>query len=164
MRAEVRGLDGWFWSNRLRRAHGDTRPQAVEATVTTVAFFCLAVVGLLIDGFDGFVIGRSAAALVALAMRGVFIRRLLPGVKFREILTPTAVPVILAAGTALVLRFALWGGHRALAQALIELALFIFVYGVTAFRRERALLVELVGSMRSAGTEPEPGVPAELAA
>ena len=47
----------------------------------------------------------------------------------------------------------LWGGHRTLAQALAELVLFAAVYAVTALRRERPLLDELIGALRG---RPEP--------
>lgn len=138
---------GFNWFS-FYRAHGNTRPQAVETTAGTVAFFGLALPGLLLDGFDGFVLGRIAAALVALVVRGVYIHRMLPGVGYRALVTPTLVPIVLAAGAALVVRFALWGGHRTLLQALLELALFSAVYAVTALRRERSLLAELLSSLR----------------
>jgi O-antigen/teichoic acid export membrane protein len=138
---------GFNWFS-FYRAHGDTGPPAVEAVVGSVAFLVLAIGGLLIDGFDGFVIGRIMAALVALAVRSVYIRRLLPTARYRTLLAPTLVPLVLAGGAVLALRFALWGGHRTLGQALGELALFTFVYFATAVRRERPLLAELLGALR----------------
>jgi O-antigen/teichoic acid export membrane protein len=137
---------GFNWFS-FYRAHGDTRPPAIEAAVGAIAFLALAVPGLLIDGFDGFIIGRIAAALIVLGVRGVYIRRLLPGVRYETLLAPTLLPIALATAAVAIVRAALWGGHRPLAQAIAELALFIVIYGVTAMRRERELLGELFGAM-----------------
>jgi O-antigen/teichoic acid export membrane protein len=143
---------GFNWFS-FYRAHGNTRPPAIEAGVGAAAFFAFAIVGLLLDGFDGFVAGRIAAALLALAVRGVFIRQMLPGVRYRDLVAPTLVPILLATGAAVAVRLALWGGHRSLLQALLELGLFAVVYSVSAIRRERLLLAELVQALRGR-TEP----------
>jgi O-antigen/teichoic acid export membrane protein len=138
---------GFNWFSFFR-AHGETRPPAVEAAVGTVAFLVFAIGGLLLDGFDGFVAGRIVGALIALTVRGFYVRRLLPGARYRELLVPTLVPIVLAAGAALALRLILWGGRRTLAQAIAELALFATIYAITAVRRERSLLAELLGTVR----------------
>jgi O-antigen/teichoic acid export membrane protein len=138
---------GFNWFSFFR-AHGDTGPPAIEATAGMVAFLAFAVPGLLLDGFDGFVLGRIGAALVALAVRSVYMRRLLGGVSYRALLAPTLIPLALAAAATLALRAALWGGHRSLLQAIAELLLFAAVYTVTAVRRERPLLDELLGAVR----------------
>jgi O-antigen/teichoic acid export membrane protein len=143
---------GFNWFSFFR-AHGQTRPPAVEALAGMVAFLVLAVPGLLLDGFNGFVYGRIGAALVALAVRSVYMRGMLGGVRYRALLTPTLLPLALACGAALLLRVVLWGGRRTLAQALAELVLFVGVYLVTAVRRERPLLDELLGALRG---RPEP--------
>jgi PST family polysaccharide transporter len=139
---------GFNWFSFFR-AHGDTGPPAVAAGAEAVAFLALAVTGLLLDGFDGFVLGRIAAALIALAVRGVYTRRLLPDARYRDLVMPSLVSIGLATAAALALRLVLWGGHRSLAQAIAELALFAAVYLATALRRERSLLFELLGALRS---------------
>jgi O-antigen/teichoic acid export membrane protein len=144
---------GFNWFS-FYRGHGDPRPQAVEAAAGTAAFLVLAIGGLLLGGFHGFVGGRIAAALVMLAVRRVYIGRLL-AVGYRELLAPTLLPVTLAGGAALAVRFALWGGRRSLLQAVLELVLFLAVYGATAIRRERNLLNELFGAIRR-----QPAMPA----
>ena len=141
---------GFNWFS-FYRAHGNTRPPAVEAVAGTAAFLVLAPAGLLLDGFDGFVLARIVAALVAFAVRGVYIRRLLPEARYRDLIAPTLLPIVLATAAALALRLALWGGHRSLLQALAELAVFLGVYTVTAVRRERPLIDELLGAMRGRG-------------
>jgi O-antigen/teichoic acid export membrane protein len=136
---------GFNWFS-FYRAHGDTRPPAVEAAAGTAAFLALGIPGLLLDGFDGFVFGRIAAALVPLAVRATFTRRLLPGIRYGSVIAPTLVPIMLATGAVVLVRLALWGGHRPLLQAIVELGLFLAVYGVMALRRERSLLAELRGA------------------
>jgi len=143
---------GFNWFSFFR-AHGLTRPPAVEAFAGMAAFLVLAVPGLLLDGFHGFVYGRIGAALVALAVRSVYMRGMLGGVRYRALLTPTLLPLALACGAAVLLRVVLWGGRRSLAQALAELVLFVAVYLVIAVRRERPLLDELLGALRG---RPEP--------
>ncbi len=138
---------GFNWFSFFR-AHGDTRPPGVEAAAGAAAFFCLAVPGLLLYGFDGFVAGRIAGALVAFAVRGFYIRHLLPGVRYRQLVTPTLIPIVLACAGAIAMRLALWGGHRPLIQAIVESALFVCIYAITALWRERPLVSELLGALR----------------
>ena len=123
----------------------------MEATAGAVAFLVLVPAGLLADGFHGFVLARIAAALVPCAVRGVFVRRLLPDVSYRQIVAPTLIPILVAAAAPLVLRAILWGRHRTLGQAIAELALFVAAYTVMALRRERDLVGELLGAMRGGG-------------
>ena len=86
-------------------------------------------------------------------MRSVYVRRLLPDVRYRQLIGPTLIPIALACAAALTLRLALWGGRRTLLQAIAELALFGAVYTVTAVHRERVLMSELLGAVRR-GREP----------
>jgi O-antigen/teichoic acid export membrane protein len=138
---------GFNWFS-FYRGRGEPRPQAVETAAGTAAFLVLAVGGLLLDGFHGFVFGRIAAALVVLAVRRVYIRRLLPGVRYWDLMAPTVLPVLLATAAALAVRLALWGDRRHLGQAVLELVLFLAIYAVSAIRRERSLVGELLGALR----------------
>ena len=140
----------WF---AFYRAHGDTRPPAVEAVVGAVAFLALAVPGLAAAGDDGFVAGRIAAVVLVLAVRAVFVRRLLPGVRPRQVAGGALTAIVPAVAAALGLRLALWGGDRALWQALAELAVFTAVFALVAARRERGLLAELRGGEEQAGED-----------
>jgi O-antigen/teichoic acid export membrane protein len=138
---------GFNWFSFFR-AHGDTRPPAVEAVAGAAAFLVLVPAGLLLDGFHGFVFGRIAAALVPLCVRGVFVRRLLPDVRYRQIVAPTLIPILVAAAVPLLVRAILWGQHRTLGQAIAEILLFVVTYTGMALRRERDLVGELLGAVR----------------
>jgi len=144
---------GFNWFSFFR-AHGQTGPPAVEALVSAGAFLVLGLTGLVLDGFAGFGIGRVGAALIALGVRSVYVRRLLPDVRLRQLIGPTVIPISLACLVVLALRLALWGGARPLVQAIAELALFVAIYSVLALRRERALMVELLGALRFRGQTP----------
>jgi PST family polysaccharide transporter len=139
---------GFNWFSFFR-AHGDTGPPAVEAVAGALAFLLLAIPGLLADGFDGFVYGRIAGALIVLGVRGFYTRRLLPDARFRVLVEPSLVAVTLATVAALALRAVLWGGTRTLGQSVAEVAVFVGVYLLLALRRERELLFELLGAVRA---------------
>ena len=138
---------GFNWFS-FYRARGETGPPAVEAVVGAVAFVALAVPGLLVDGSDGFVVGRVAAVVIATGVRWFYVRRLLPGVRAVELLAPALIALGLAVLVVLALRLANWGGHREPWQAVVEAALFVCVYGASVWRRERALIGELLTAMR----------------
>jgi O-antigen/teichoic acid export membrane protein len=140
---------GFNWFSFFR-AHGDTGPPAVASVAEGVAFLLFCPLGLLADGFHGFVAGRIGAALIALVVRGIYVRRLMPGVRYRQLAAPTLIPIALSCAAALALRVALWGDRRTLIQAIAELLLFGGVYAVAALRRERLLVAELTGALRGA--------------
>jgi O-antigen/teichoic acid export membrane protein len=135
----------WF---TFFRAHGDTRPPAVEAVAGAIAFVALCPAGLLLDGFHGFLFARIAVALVALTVRVTYTRRLLPETRYRTFTLPVLLPIIASTAAVMALRLALWGGHRPLGQALAELVLFLGVYALIVFLRERSLIGELLGALR----------------
>jgi O-antigen/teichoic acid export membrane protein len=139
----------WF---AFYRAHGDTRPPAIEAVAGAVAFAALAVPGLLLAGAEGFVAGRVLAVLAALAVRARFVRRMLPDVRLADLALPAFRAGLAAVLAVLALRALLWGGERPLWQALVELAVFVAVFAVLALRSERPLLAELRGGLSAPGT------------
>ena len=135
----------WF---AFYRAHGDTRPPAVEAVVRCAAFLALAVPGLVLAGDEGFVAGAVGAAIVALAVRAIYVRRMLPGVAWGAVVLPSAIAVVAATASALAVRAALWGEREAW-QAALELLVFAAVFALGALRRERGLVAELRSGLRA---------------
>jgi O-antigen/teichoic acid export membrane protein len=133
---------GFNWFS-FYRAHGNTRPPAIEAVVAAVGFLALAVPGLALWGDDGFVAGRIAAVALALVWRARYVHALLPGVRLWALVGGAAGPLAAGVAAALALRLALWGGERTLAQAIVEVALFLGVFAALALRSERGLLAEL---------------------
>jgi O-antigen/teichoic acid export membrane protein len=144
---------GFNWFS-FYRAHGDTRPTAVEALVGTGGFLVLAVPGLALWGSTGFVAGRIAGVLVMLAVRARYVRRLLPSVRLARLAVRALRPVLLAAAAALAFRLVLWGGERTAVQAIAEVVLFAAVFVVAALRIERRLVAEIRDAWRGGDFAP----------
>jgi O-antigen/teichoic acid export membrane protein len=157
--AAALGQLGFNWFS-FYRAHGRTRPPAVEAVVGAAAFCALAVPGLAAWGITGFVVGRCAGVALQLGVRARYVRELLPGVRVADVLARPAVPVLAGGAAVLAVRGLLWGSSRPAAQAALELALFAAVVVALSVRLERPLLAELAGALRSRRlppVEPEAG-------
>ncbi|WP_028059694.1 oligosaccharide flippase family protein [Candidatus Solirubrobacter pratensis] len=146
----------WF---AFYRARGESWPQAVEAGAFAASFAALAVPGALLGGAWWFVAGRLGCTACVLAVRHVYVQRLLPGVRMLPVALRAAAPVALASAPVLALRLALWGGHRPLAQAALELTLWLATLALATRRLERGLLAELQGYLRPAN----PGAAGEVA-
>jgi O-antigen/teichoic acid export membrane protein len=144
----------WF---AFYRARGESWPQAVESGAFAGAFAALAVPGALIGGAWWFVAGRLACTVVAVAVRRVYLRRLLPGVRLRSLAWRGAVPVLIASAPVLALRLALWGGERRAAQAVAEVVLWLALLALATRRLERGLLAELAGYVRPRDAAPAAG-------
>ena len=133
---------GYNWFS-FYRARGNSSPQAVESAVLLVAFFAFAIPGLAIWGTWGFIVGRGLTSLAALLVRRRYVRALLPRVSLLRLATPAALATAAAAAPVLVLRFALWGGHRPWGQIVAELALWGAGLVLWTWLLERGLLREL---------------------
>jgi O-antigen/teichoic acid export membrane protein len=141
----------WF---AFYRARGEPWPQAVESGAFAGAFAAFAVPGALLGGSWWFVAGRMLCTLSALAVRRVYVRRLLPSVRLRSLAWRGAAPVLIASVPVLAVRGALWGGERPAAQAIAEVVLWLAVLALATRRLERGLLSELAGYLRSAPRAP----------
>lgn len=144
---------GFNWFS-FYRARGQSRPQAVEAAVMAGSFLVLAVPGLALWGATGFVVGRSLVSVAMLAVRAVYLRRLLPGVRLWALGVRGLVPVAAGAAAALACRGALWGGERPLWQALFEIAVFLGVTAIVTRALERDLLREFTRYLRTGNLTP----------
>jgi O-antigen/teichoic acid export membrane protein len=139
---------GYNWFSFYRAAN-NPRPQAVESAVMVATFLLLAVPGLFAWGFDGFVAGRIAGAVVTLAVRQHYVNRLVPGVSLLRLALRGLAPVVGGAAAVLALRLALWGDREA-AQAIGELVLFLATTAGLTWVLERGLLSEAGGYLRRA--------------
>src|SRR3954471_2423926 len=126
---------GYSWF-AFYRARGESWPQAVESVAFGVSFAVFAIPGALAGGSWGFVAGRVGCTACVLAVRQVYVRRLLPGVRLGAIALRAAVPVVVASLPVVALRFALWGGERTFAQALVELAVWLGGLALATHRLE----------------------------
>ena len=132
------------------RARGEPRAQVAESVAMVVAFLGLAIPALAVWGFEGFVWGRIAGAVVVVAVRAVYVRRLLPGMSLVALGARGAAPVLAACGAVLLVRLAA-GGRGDEAQAVAELALFLGVTALVTWLAERTLVREVFEQARGGG-------------
>ncbi len=138
---------GYNWFS-FYRARGDSARQAVEAAVHAAAFVGLTVPALMLWGVWGFVGGRLAGALLVVAVRRRYVHRLL-GIDLIALGVRGAAPVAVAVAVVLGLRAAVWTGPRSVAQAAVELVLFVTVSTAATWAAERALVRDLLGQIRA---------------
>jgi O-antigen/teichoic acid export membrane protein len=138
---------GYNWFS-FYRARGDSSRQAVEAAVATAGFLALAIPGLLLWGAWGFVGGRMAGALLVLAVRRHYVRRLLH-VELLAVAIRGVGPIAAATALVLALRAFAWTGPRTLPQALVELVVFLACGGGLTWATERLLVRDLLAQVRA---------------
>lgn len=146
---------GYNWFS-FYRAAGNPRPQTGESVAMVASFLLLAVPGLFAWGFDGFVGGRIAGAVLVVAVRRHYVRRLLPGAALTRLALRALAPVAGAVAAVIALRLALWG-ERSAVQAAAEAVVFLAATGLFTWLTERGLLREATGYLRRAspaGTVP----------
>ena len=144
---------GYVWFS-FYRARAETRPQAIESAAMVATFLALAVPGLFLFGFEGFVVGRIAVSLAMLAVRQRYVRALFPEIGLLRIGLRGAVPVAVAIVAVLLVRLALGDGDRTAVEALAQLVLFIGVTAALTWPIERSLLREIATELRPSGVEP----------
>ena len=141
---------GYNWFS-FYRAQGKSRPQAVETWTLVAVFLVLSVPGYLIFGVWGLVAGRILASCAMVAVRWVYIERLLPSVRLFPLVIAVGWPVA-AAGIVIVAAKLALGTSGGAAVALAELILWLSMLTALFWRRERILLDELRGYLRAPGS------------
>ena len=131
---------GWI---AFARGMGRPRPPAVEAVVAVTVFLVAAVPALFLWGKGAYVGAMIASSLAVLAVRTYFVRRLLPGVDLASLVLRCVRPLVPAVAAVVVVRLALWGGERHLAQAVGEVFAFLGAYAWATWVGERELVREL---------------------
>lgn len=134
---------GFNWTAYFR-ALGNTRPIAVAAIIATATFLATGIPLLLLVGLRGFAIGILAQGVAALIVRAYYLQRIFPAFDFLRHATRSFLPTAAAAGAVLLLR-SLESGHRTLASALAELAVYILVTVLATWYLESRLLREALG-------------------
>ncbi len=138
---------GYVWFS-FYRARADTRPQAVESVAMVATFAALAVPGLLLFGFEGFVAGRIAVSLAMLAVRERYVRALFPEIGLARLALRGAAPVAVAIAAVVLARLASGDGERTALEALSQLLLFTTVVCAVTWSLERRLIREVVKYVR----------------
>jgi O-antigen/teichoic acid export membrane protein len=138
---------GFNW-HAFYRARGETRPVAVWAGLSMLAFLAAVPALTAADGLDGFAIGMGVMTAVSLVVRGYYLTRLFPGLALFRHTLRAALPTVPAAGAVLAMRLG-ESGARTLGLALAELAVYLLVTVVATVGLERTLLREVSGYLRS---------------
>ena len=137
---------GFNW-DAFYRAHGRTRPVAVWSMVTLASFLAIALPLLIVDGLDGLAIGLGVVTIVSLIVRGLYLKRLLPGLRLFRHMARAIAPSIPAVGMVLAVRAA-EDPHRGAQSAIIELVVYLLVTVLATLAFERSLLREVAGYLR----------------
>ena len=139
---------GFNWS-AFFRALGDTRPLAVGNGVSLGAVLAIAVPLLVTAGVTGYGIGVAAAAVVAMAVRLRYLRRIFPGLAMARHVARGLGPTVPAVIAILAVR-AVDGGPRGPGRVVAEALLYVAIAAAATYASERALLREAVGYLRGA--------------
>jgi peptidoglycan biosynthesis protein MviN/MurJ (putative lipid II flippase) len=137
---------GFNWTAYFR-ARGDTRPMAVAAVGSMIAFLLIGLPLLFLFGLTGFALAVGVQGFVNVLFRAYYLRRLFHGFAFMRHAMRAFIPTIPAALVVLALRVAESGG-RSLGMALGELFTYLAVTGVVTWLFESRLLREAAGYVR----------------
>ena len=141
------GHIGFNWS-AFYRARGDTKPIAVWAALTMLAFLALPLPLLVFEGLRGYAIGMVALMLVNTSIRALYLARLFPGFGTLAYALRAIAPSLPAVAAVLLVRLVEGGGERTAALAIAELAVYVAVTAFATWRLERDLIRELSGYLR----------------
>ncbi|HVL96056.1 MAG TPA: oligosaccharide flippase family protein [Solirubrobacteraceae bacterium] len=136
------------WDAYLR-ARGDTRPLAVAAVASTVAFVACGLPLLLLFDLRGLAAAIAIQTAVHVAFRALYLRRLFHGLRYLAHAGRAMAPTLPAAAAVLLLRH-LGGGERTVGDVMIELGAYALVAALVTWRLERGLLREAAGYLRPA--------------
>lgn len=142
---QAMGHLGFNWS-AFYNAQGNTRPAAVVAVVTMVAFLA-AVPALTISyGLNGLAGGVAIMTFVALVARSYYLVKLFPAFQMLGHAARAIAPSLPAVLAVLLVRE--FEPDRTLGIALAELALYLAVTVAATWLFERRLIAEVVGYLR----------------
>jgi hypothetical protein len=113
-------------------------------------FLLAALPGMALWGLDGFAAGIAVMALVSLAVRTYYLRRLFHGFRMLPHAIRAVAPTIPAVLCVLALRLVV--AHRTVGLALAEVAIYLAVTVAATYAFERPLLREAAGYL--AGRRP----------
>jgi hypothetical protein len=104
---------------------------------------------LITDGLQGYAIGLFAVGVIALLVRGWYLARLFEGFRILWHAGRAIAPTLPAVAAVELVRL-VESGHRTLAMAAGEAALYVVVTIVSTWLFERDLLREALGYLRRA--------------
>lgn len=149
---------GFNWDDYFR-ARSETGPIAVASVAATVTFLAVGLPLLFSDGLTGLAIGIGVQAVVHLAFRARYLRRLFKGFNFAGHALRAILPTLPAVAGVLAFR-KLDGGSRTGAMAIAELACYVLMIVAATWFFEKQLVREVIGYLRQRAPS-GPGIDAE---
>ncbi len=137
---------GFNW-DAFYRARADTKPIAVAAAISIVAFLAIGLPLLAAEGLRGLALATLLVEVVNFTIRMVFLRRLFPDFRFLRHAARALLPSLPAVGLVALLRLTL-GEESTLLAALAMFALYVVTTLVATALVERALLREMLAYLR----------------
>ena len=137
---------GFNW-DAFYRARADTKPIAVAAAISIVAFLAIGLPLLATDGLAGLALATILVEVVNFTIRMVFLRRLFPDFRFLRHAGRALLPSLPAVGLVLGLR-ELFGEEQTLVAALAMFALYVVTTLAATALIERRLLREMFDYLR----------------
>jgi O-antigen/teichoic acid export membrane protein len=146
---------GFNW-DAFYRARADTKPIAVAAAISILAFVAIGLPLLATEGLRGLAIATVLVEVVNFTIRMVFLRRLFPGFRFLRHTARALLPSLPAVALVGALRLVL-GEEQTLVAALAMFALYVVATLAATAVIERRLLREMFAYLRR---RPAAGAPA----
>ncbi|MTD43070.1 oligosaccharide flippase family protein [Conexibacter sp. W3-3-2] len=137
---------GFNWDSILR-ARDDTRPMAVAAGLTLVAFLVVTLPLILLEGLEGLAVGFLVQTVVVVLARFWFLRRIFPAFRTLAHCVRAFAPALVATAVTLGLRLLDGASERGLVT-IAELATFVAATAVATVALERDLVREARGYLR----------------
>ena len=147
------GHIGFNWI-AFYNAQGNTRPMAVTAFITMLAFLAAVPVLTYENGLDGLAIGVAAMTLASLVARAYYLVKLFPGFQMLGHAARALAPSVPAVAVVLLMRVA--GPDRTLGIVIVELVAYLVVTLAATLYFERRLLAEVLGYLRGRGGGVQP--------
>ena len=146
---------GFNWSAFLR-ARNDTRPMAIVATVTMVAFAAITAPLLVVYDLPGYAAGMVGMTAVVLVVRTYYLGRLFSGFRMMRHCLRAIAPSVPAVAAVVALKLVFPG--EAAAAVAVELAVYAAITVAATVTFERELLREVLGYLRSRPAGEDRGV------
>jgi O-antigen/teichoic acid export membrane protein len=137
---------GFNWT-AFHRARNETRPIAVATWISLGAYAIGPIPLLIADGLRGYSIGIIGAAVVALAVRGYYMQRMLAGFRVVRHTLRAVMPTLPATAVVLGARL-IEPDRRTAVWAIAELVAYLALTAIATWLLERPLLDEVRGYLR----------------
>jgi O-antigen/teichoic acid export membrane protein len=133
---------GYSWT-AYYRAMARTGAMARASLLAAVIYVAATAPAVLTLGLDGFIVGFALMVLINVYVRSRYLRQIFPEFRLASHIVRAVIPVVPGAALVLAAR-GLESGHRSLALALSEVAVFVLTTVAASYLQERRLIQEIL--------------------